>query len=258
MAPFDMLKRVWGLVCPVLLYEILSYLSRFLVFRILGNGDGAASLMTIVVTAVLLMPILIWMDAQDERRTDRSIRRQTSVPCEMYYLIWAVASGAAMAFLGNVVLSLTPLAEWSVRFQETQEALTSGSVWMQILASVVAAPILEEHLVRGVVYQRMRDMMGVKPSVLLSAALFGILHGNLVQGIYAFALGAYFAWLMERFQNIRVPIMAHMAANLFVILLGQEAFANRIFGSGQDFILELIVCAGCVGRAIQILKIQKN
>ena len=244
------LRGVWRLIYPVLLYELLSLLAVDLVCRVPGITEGTASLTSIVLTAVIAVPVFKWMCRQDEAKFPYV---QEYLPMHPYYLIWGISSCAALALLGNVIISLTPLMEWSERFWETQEILTSGSMPMQILATVLAAPILEEMLIRGVLYPRMRGVMGVKAAVVFSSALFALLHGNLVQGVYAFVMGAYFAWLMERFGNIWVPILGHMSANLFVTLMGYGDFAERFFGNGTNFILELIICAACVGRTVQIL-----
>ena len=210
---------VWRLIYPLILYEVLSLMASIFVVRIPGITEGSMSLLGIILTAILAVPVFVCLYVQDCREPERWNRHQKCVPFEMYYLIWGVVSCAALALLGNVLISLTPLMEWSRRFWETQEVLTSGSLWTQVFASVLAAPVLEELLMRGVLYQRMRDVMGVKAAILFSAALFGVLHGNLVQGVYAFLLGMYFAWLMERFQSIWVPVMGHMAANFTIIML---------------------------------------
>lgn len=249
-----MLGKVWRLIYPLLLYELLSLMAGVFAVRIPGITEGTMSLLGIILTAILAIPVFMCLYVQDCREPGRWDRHQKCVPFEIYYLIWGVVSCAALALLGNVLISLTPLMEWSRRFWEAQEALTSGSLWIQVFASVLAAPVLEELLMRGVLYQRMRDVMSVKAAILFSAALFGALHGNLVQGVYAFLMGIYFAWLMERFQSVWVPVMGHMAANFTIILFSQSDYISRFLGSGMDFIWELIICAGCVGRAVQILK----
>ncbi|MBR5510096.1 MAG: CPBP family intramembrane metalloprotease [Lachnospiraceae bacterium] len=212
-------KAIWRWIYPVLLYEILSFLAAFVTISIPGIRENDLSLAGILINALLIVPIFGYLYIQDCRRPERLLRRQFNSPLKVYGLIWIIAGSAVLAIVGNIVISLSPLVEWSSRFQETQEAVFSGSFRMQILASVLAAPILEEFLVRGLLYQRMRDVMGVRTAVVFSAAFFGILHGNLVQGVYAFFMGIYFAWLMERFQNIKIPILGHMAANLAVLLL---------------------------------------
>jgi hypothetical protein len=54
-------------------------------------------------------------------------------------------------------------------------------------------------------------------AVVVSALIFGITHGNLVQGIYAFLIGVVFCMVYEYSGRITVVIFSHMAANLFSI-----------------------------------------
>ena len=61
-------------------------------------------------------------------------------------------------------------------------------------------------------------------AILWSAIFFGIFHGNLVQGVYAAFCGLYLGWVMERFATLKAPIMAHMAANIAIIVLTALSF----------------------------------
>ena len=74
-----------------------------------------------------------------------------------------------------------------------------------------------------------------------SALAFGIIHGNIVQGIYAFTVGLFFAWLMERYQRIIAPVLAHMSANLFVVLLGEGSASDLLFGTPAGFFVATFV-----------------
>lgn len=52
----------------------------------------------------------------------------------------------------------------------------------------------------------------------LSALLFGVLHQNLVQFVYAGALGLMLAWFMEEAGHLYGPLLAHIGANLISVL----------------------------------------
>ena len=55
--------------------------------------------------------------------------------------------------------------------------------------------------------------------MLISSAIFGIIHGNLVQFIYAFLIGMILSFVYEKFKNIWAPIILHAGANLLSVLL---------------------------------------
>ena len=94
-------------------------------------------------------------------------------------------------------------------------------------------------------------------AILWSSLAFGIFHGNIVQGVYAFLVGLFFAWLMEHSQRILVPMVGHMAANLFVLLLEDGNLLEVIYGSVPMF-LTITIISGmiflCCFRIIKELK----
>ena len=64
--------------------------------------------------------------------------------------------------------------------------------WMGIIA-----PAAEEMIFRWLIYLRLRDWLKMPVAAVISGLIFGIYHGNIVQGIYASILGTAFAWILE-------------------------------------------------------------
>jgi len=117
---------------------------------------------------------------------------------------------------------------------------------------------VEELLMRGLLYQRLRDMMQAGAAIFWSALIFGISHGNIVQGVYAFLLGMFFAWLKERFGTILIPIAAHMSANLFAIMLSESHGLRAIAGTYAGYIASTVLCGVCFIYAFRTLNCMKN
>lgn len=241
----SLFRGCWRVLYPLLLYMLLSELTAFCVGGPLGLSMLEKTLLSEIVCAAALWK----MYRADKRRAGQDTWKP--VMPELYPLVWVVSGAAALAFLSSQLLYLTGITEWSARFQEINDALTLESVWMQLLTAVVAAPLMEELLMRGVVYGRLKNMVSAQKAIVCSALLFGILHGNLAQGIHAFVVGLFLAWVMERFDNILVPVLCHMAANL-------SAFVAFPGVSGTEYVLTLVVCAACAGRSIQIINQIEN
>lgn len=89
-----------------------------------------------------------------------------------------------------------------------------------ILSTCVLGPIVEEVVFRGMVYRRARLYAGVWPAILISAALFGVYHLNLAQGIYAAGFGIVLAYYYECTGRLEACIAVHAAANLAALLFG--------------------------------------
>ena len=86
--------------------------------------------------------------------------------------------------------------------KETQQYftdLTSFDPLLFLLAVGVLAPVTEELLCRGAIYNTLREKTNPTVAVLLSAAIFAAIHMNLYQGSYALILGLltlFFLWLL--------------------------------------------------------------
>ena len=76
-----------------------------------------------------------------------------------------------------------------------------------------------ELVFRGIIYGKARDIFGVPAAMVFSGLIFGIYHGNLVQGIYAAFLGTVLAWTMEHTGTLLAPMIFHGIGNITVFLL---------------------------------------
>ena len=88
-----------------------------------------------------------------------------------------------------------------------------------IAASLIAAPLGEESLIRGFVYPMLRKHLSAPFTIALTACLFALLHGNLVQMVLTLPLGIVLGYLYEQTHDLRVCIGAHMLFNLMTVVL---------------------------------------
>lgn len=83
---------------------------------------------------------------------------------------------------------------------------------LKVLVMVILAPLLEELICRKLLIDRI-GRYGEKLAVLMSGLIFGLLHGNLFQFFYAFALGAIFAYIYIRSGKLRYSVIFHAIIN---------------------------------------------
>lgn len=166
-----------------------------------------------------VIPVALWFIIMDGRRRNplKTIHR----PLTFINGVWIVALGASTAYVMNVIISLSQLQKLFPGANELAEqaGLYDQPLWLLILAGGILAPIAEELIFRGLVYLRLRDYLGVKNAIVISSLLFGIYHGNVVQGIYAFSMGMLFAYGMEKFKSLWAAILLHMAGNSWMFIL---------------------------------------
>ena len=87
-----------------------------------------------------------------------------------------------------------------------------------VLVVGIMVPIAEELVFRGLVFKNLQDYAGTVVAVLISGLLFGIYHENMIQFIYATILGWLLAIIMGRVRSVKVPIVGHIAANIWTIV----------------------------------------
>ena len=117
----------------------------------------------------------------------------------------------ALYFAVVIVLSMLPAA-WTESYGEASSNIATGTVLGAVSVAIVA-PIVEEVIFRGLVMTRLSRVMSGWLAVLVSAAVFGLCHGELVWFCYAFVLGAFFGFIDLRAGSILPSVLGHIMFN---------------------------------------------
>lgn len=228
----SLLVKIWNVVWPLFIYVIAQNVVVLIGMLLLPYETYAV--LFLLISALICIPIYYQIYKKDCKQAG-DVKRNIPMGNKDFFAI--IVSGAALAVSMNNIISLTPLPYLFTGYEETNEVLFSGGMVLQILSAGIFACIVEELSMRGVTYLRMKRYWGKRRAIILSALVFGIYHLNVVQGVYAFFLGLFFAWLYERYDSLWAPIIAHMSANLVVILLGSSNAVNHALGTMVGFCL---------------------
>jgi membrane protease YdiL (CAAX protease family) len=133
--------------------------------------------------------------------------------------ILTILGFAALNIAFVMVSALFYLTRFFPSYEQVAEFMTDRSLLRSLLIAGIAAPILEELLFRGIVLRRLLAWTPPWAAILVSSALFGMIHMNLFQGLYAFIAGALLAVLYVRTKSLWYPVVGHMAFNITNILL---------------------------------------
>lgn len=156
----------------------------------------------------------------------------------MYLILISVAVALGL----NNLLLLSNIAAYSPKYQEAVEILYQPSFELQILYTVVMAPVIEELLFRGLLFKVLRRWLPFWLTMSISALGFGLYHGNLVQFIYATLCGFLFAYFCEKFHSLMAAIFSHMIMNLVSITMTQFGFFQWIFSNPFTIIVSTVLC----------------
>ena len=99
------------------------------------------------------------------------------------------------------------------------ELTTPSSVAMIVIASVFLAPVCEETIYRGVLYNGLREEKSAVKSIMLSALAFMLMHLSPVQVVFQFALGVTSAFVMWRTGRLLPCVLLHATANALALVM---------------------------------------
>jgi CAAX protease family protein len=118
----------------------------------------------------------------------------------------SVVSGQA----ANWLQSVWPLSK---EYLEDMAKLHGQNYWNELLAVSVVAPIVEETIFRGVMFEGLRVHQRAGIAALVSSILFGLLHPYPWPTILAFLLGLFLCWVKLLTGSLPVCMIIHSLHN---------------------------------------------
>lgn len=115
------------------------------------------------------------------------------------------------------------------------------------LLMIVAAPILEELIFRGIILDGLLKKYSPEKSILLSSFLFGLAHLNPWQFVTGFIIGIFAGWIYYKTKSLLLTIIIHATANLCGYLMryfiDMDSYLNdtliEMYGGITNLILAL-------------------
>ena len=151
-----------------------------------------------------------------------------------YLLIFPMMLG--MMFIGEFIAAQIPVSgpvfgDLYGYFSRMMEQMTKDKGTL-ILLAVIMAPIFEEIVFRGIIQKGLMNK-GMKPwsAIIISAVIFGLVHGNPWQFVGAVLLGSVLGLVYYKTKSLLLPILLHAFNNLcsaLLIFYGKtESFAEN-------------------------------
>ena len=166
------------------------------------------------------------------------------------------------SFIADITSALLPEPpQWLV---EMLESLTSGdNLILNFLMVSIMAPFFEEWLCRGMFLRGLlncerRDkegnrVRGIKPvwAIVISAALFALIHMNPWQAVPAFLLGCLFGYVYYRTGSIKLTMLMHCTNNTFALVMSnidslKDVESLEEIMSPAAIVITLLCCAAFV------------
>lgn len=141
--------------------------------------------------------------------------------------IFCITLGISGQFFTDSILSLArhispkALANYDSMIDNVFGASTSAFTLLYVF---LLAPIAEELLFRGVTLHYCQRLFKPVWAAVINSLLFSVYHGQPIQMIYAFFFGLILALLAQRTGRLIFGMVAHIAVNTSILLIGEFTF----------------------------------
>lgn len=137
----------------------------------------------------------------------------TGYVAAMPALAMALAISAAVAHLVKYMPEKQPVVELFLKEKSAPFLVYTG-----IFASIFG-PIIEELFFRGFMYSAFKKAAGIFWAMIITSAVFALLHAHIIGFLPIMILGFLLAYLYEKTGTLVAPITVHMAHNLSMVFL---------------------------------------
>jgi CAAX amino terminal protease family protein len=137
---------------------------------------------------------------------------------------WTALFWIAMLAFGLILPSEYIYEKLQITMSDSMTQLFSGIMKHPLgyLVIGILAPITEELIFRGAILRVLLDAFGHKgrwAAIVLTALIFGIIHGNIAQASHAFILGIALGWMYVRTCSILPGIVFHWVNNSIAYIM---------------------------------------
>lgn len=187
---------------------------------ILNNGTYSG-IISIVAVMFSFIPFLIYRGRKFFEYDLRIKNKDFTMRTVIIGLIIVLSANSLLVFFSDVLeLGLNFIGFSANSALEDLESLNELAIPM-IIYSCILGPVIEEFIYRGAILRNL-EKYGKRVAILISAILFGLMHGNFFQIFMAIGLGIVLGYLAIEY-SIKLTILLHIINNISVQIISQLA-----------------------------------
>ena len=217
--------------------DVVSYVILFIVIQLIMTYAGAgiwaavkhegymATVQSMVTggNAILLVLTSVFSNVV----TLLLFLRTKWTPLTRDYLLskpWSQLLWVALFALGAIIPLTFLYEKLGIEMDSNTEQLFNSLLkepWGYVAVGILA-PLAEEIVFRGAILRTLLDMMSKKNhwvAIMISAAIFGAVHGNSAQFVNALLMGLILGWMYYRTKSLVPGILLHWVNNTLAYVL---------------------------------------
>ena len=226
-------KVITGTAVAFLIFAVMTFLGG----QFIENGDETmvATITYIQVVTIFSNCYMIWLlwqfygSRQELSEVVHGGPEKLSRPLRLLGI--GVLGWITMVVLNIGLHMVLPIQEVHNPANEIADKLSGPALLIFALGAAIAAPILEEILFRGFIFNIVRHLVGkisasragqaiaAVTAVIVSSALFAAAHGSATAFPGLFLMGVVMAEVYRRTNNIYASIAVHMVNNTVAMIV---------------------------------------
>lgn len=224
------------------------------IYGLLGDSQFLMLLSAIYgIISALVLGFWYWKRFVPKKKPRRAISDILNPGMFLGLVFLMVGMQYISTYLIAIVAAINP--SWLDTYESLMENAGFGNITLVLaLYSVLVAPISEELIFRGVTLRYAAKAMPFFLANIFQAFLFGLFHGNVVQGTYAFVVGLFCGYVYMKGGSIYLSILFHMLFNLW----GTFASDSLTYAGDSVFAHIGIFAGACCAAALGVFLYQKG
>lgn len=210
--------------------------------KVMSQGDFMVTLTVVATLISAAFSVCIYWAVWGRKKSgaDKQYLKEKVFRAKPIAMICIAAVGLYyMAILIAAVIAVISPGTME-EYNEMMESALGGNQILAMLAAVLLAPVNEECIMRGLILKNLQRFFSTPVVIIIQAVMFGIFHGNWVQGLYVIPVGAALGYVAVKSRSVIPCIGMHLFYNFLSFIVG---FLPEFFQTGFFAIMAVLVSA---------------
>lgn len=160
-------------------------------------------------------------------------------------------------YVSDAVLSMFEMFGLTSTYSGEVEIEGTGDIFISYLTIAVIPALAEEFAFRGIIMGMFRKYSDAL-ALIVSSAIFGLMHGNIVQIPFAFCGGLVFGFIALKTNSLLPGILIHFFNNALSVTLDLLANNTPLTENTVILIFNVIIVVLCILSAFFLVRIIKT
>ena len=194
----------------------------------------------IIYVIIFIIPIIVYTRLSKAKAKNIMSLHHVKARYLPFILLFGLSTSVICALI-NVGSAALFKNFFDISMSTSTVSFVSDKTYVTVIALVIMPAVCEELLLRGVALSEY-SRYGVSISVIMTAIIFALFHGNVVTIPSLFVAGVFYAVLTHLFKSVWPSILCHIINNALAVFI--SANSDYISYLLQDVIfVVIIVCA---------------